>query len=189
MKAAPLWPLAAPIPTQSHSHSYTHLSQQHPTHYSRIMNYPTPGLRTELDDYLEHFHFRIRQNPCHNEVLSPAQAIQRRDSSQIRNFTLYTTKQKFISNLLTLKAFSRSGSLLSPSKFSSLTSSSSSSSSSSLFPVEEASSVMLTSSRGCSEPLGLWNNEKCELRALACCWLHCYRPIMSRHYCWQPPDL
>ena len=31
---------------------------------------------------------------------------------------------------------------------------------------------------------GITRNVSGELRA--CCWLLCYRPIMSRHYCWQP---
>ena len=68
--------------------------------------------------------------------------------------SLWNLNSLWFNGLLTLKAFKRSGSLLRPSKFSSFPSSSSSSSSSSLLPVEEVSSVTLTSSRSV---LGLWN--------------------------------
>ena len=100
-----------------------------------------------------------------------------RQSNQHTQLLLYLCQNQSF-DLLTLKALSRSGSLLSPSKFSSLTSSSSSSSSSSLFPVDDASSVMLTSSRGCSEARGLWNNKKCEWRA-PCLLL---ASLLSSHY-------
>ena len=126
---------------------------------------------------------------CQNLVLSSPQGIPQRfhthshitHNTLILSVSFYTPVKNKSFYLLTLKAFSRSGSLLSPSKFSSLTSSSSSSSSSSLFPVDEASSVMLTSSRGCSEARGLWNNEKYEWQAPWCCCL-LLASLLSSHY-------
>ena len=181
MKAAPLWPLW---------HPYLHRHTLTPTPLSSI---PHPAEQNYDQDWTLSLMttwniFTLESDRISATMWCLAQLRQFKEGIPHKFAPSHDTQNKSL-YLLTLKAFSRSGSLLSPSKFSSLTSSSSSSSSSSLFPVDEASSVMLTSSRGCSEPLGLWNNEKCELRALACCWLHCYRPIMSRHYCWQPPEL
>ena len=77
--------------------------------------------------------------------------------------------------ILTLNAFSLSGSLQNPSRVSSFPSSSSSSSSSSLFPFEDVSSVIMESSLECSDLPGLWMRQN--INANECIFV----PESSRH--------